>query len=68
MTVDLEIKAQKEQMSPLYHGVIYGAIAAFIWCVFPVVRRQSIAHSLSAYDIAALRFLVAGPLLIPVLW
>ena len=49
-------------------GILFGIIAALIWGVFPVVTQKSIEHNLSAYDIAALRFMVAGPLLIPVLW
>jgi len=49
----------------LLKGITFGIIAAFIWAMFPVVTRLSIDHTLSLWDVIALRFLVAGPLLLP---
>lgn len=38
-----------------------------IWGFFPVVSRLGLEHSLSAFDITAVRYLVAGAILLPVL-
>ena len=49
-------------------GIGYGLLAALIWGGFPVVTRLGVAHSpLDPYDIAFIRFLVAGALLAPLL-
>ena len=50
----------------LLKGITFGVIAAIIWAMFPVVTRLSIDHTLSIWDVIALRFLVAGPILLPV--
>jgi drug/metabolite transporter (DMT)-like permease len=47
-------------------GIGYGLLAAVIWGGFPVVTRLGVTHSgLDSYDIAFIRFVVAGALLLP---
>jgi len=56
----------------LFVGAVYGILAALIWGAWPVVSRLGVlaaepgAVALTAWDIAALRFAVAGLLLAPV--
>ena len=49
-------------------AIVFGLIAAFIWGVWPVVSALSIDQSLSALDLTALRFGVAGIILLPLFW
>ncbi|MCP4329944.1 MAG: DMT family transporter [Alphaproteobacteria bacterium] len=49
-------------------AVVYGIIAAIIWGAWPVLSRLGVEQSLNAYDITALRFVVAGILLLPLFW
>lgn len=51
----------------LSKGILFGITAAIIWAMFPVATRLSIDQSLTTWDIIALRFMVAGPLLLPIL-
>ena len=46
-------------------GAIYGLAAVCIWASFIVVSRLGVRSSLTPWDIAALRFGVAGILLLP---
>ncbi len=46
-------------------GVLCGLGAALIWGAWPVVSRLGLDGALSAYDVAALRFGVAGLILAP---
>ncbi|MGV2287944.1 DMT family transporter [Trinickia sp. YCB016] len=49
-------------------GIGYGLLAALIWGGFPVVTRLGVTHSgLDSYDIAFVRYVVAGVLLFPFL-
>ena len=50
-------------------GLVSGLLAALIWAAFPVVTKFTLESqsSLSAYDITALRFAVAGLILLPFL-
>ena len=48
-------------------GAVFGFAAASIWASWSVITRLAITTSLDAWDIAALRFGVAGLLLSPVL-
>ncbi|HEY3846852.1 MAG TPA: DMT family transporter [Acetobacteraceae bacterium] len=48
-------------------GVLSGLAAASIWAGWNVMTRLAVTTNMDAWDIAALRFGVAGPLLIPVL-
>lgn len=46
-------------------GVMFGLLTALIWGGWPVFSRFSLTRALNAYDIAVLRFTVAGVLLLP---
>src|SRR5260370_28853655 len=48
-------------------GAVFGVAAASIWASWSAVTRLAVTTSLDAWDIAALRFGVAGLLLSPVL-
>ncbi len=48
-------------------GAVFGCAAASIWAGWSVMTRLAVTTSLDAWDIAALRFGVAGLLLSPVL-
>lgn len=49
----------------LQTGIACGLTAALIWGAWPVVSRLGVEAALSPYDVAALRFGVAGLLLLP---
>ena len=47
-------------------GAAYGALAALIWAGFPAITKLSMAdHTLTAWDVTALRFATAGLLTLP---
>lgn len=46
-------------------GAIYGLAAVCIWASFIVVSRLGVRTSLTPWDVAAIRFTVAGALLLP---
>jgi drug/metabolite transporter (DMT)-like permease len=46
-------------------AVVSGAFAALIWGTFPVVTKLGMTDALTAFDITALRFAVAGAVLLP---
>ena len=48
-------------------GVLYGLSAVCIWAAFIVVSRLGVRTSLTPLDVAAIRFGVAGVLLLPYL-
>src|SRR5215471_2068998 len=48
-------------------GAIYGLSAVCIWAAFIVVSRLGVRTSLTPWDVAAIRFAVAGILLLPYL-
>lgn len=48
-------------------GALYGLSAVCIWAAFIVVSRLGVRTSLTPWDIAAIRFAVAGVLLLPYL-
>src|SRR6516162_5267980 len=48
-------------------GAIYGLAAVCIWASFIVVSRLGVRTSLTPWDVAAIRFAVAGILLLPYL-
>jgi drug/metabolite transporter (DMT)-like permease len=50
------------------HGALYGVAAVCIWASFIVVSRLGVKTSLTPWDVAAIRFSVAGLLLLPHLW
>jgi drug/metabolite transporter (DMT)-like permease len=47
-------------------GALFGLAAVSIWASWSAVSRLAVTTHLDAWDIAALRFGVAGPLLLPV--
>lgn len=49
-------------------GILCGTLAALIWGAWPVVSRLGVQQSLTPHDITALRFGVAGLLLLPLVW
>lgn len=49
-------------------GVTFGLIAALIWGAWPVFSRFGVENSLSVFDVTALRFSVAGLVLLPLVW
>jgi drug/metabolite transporter (DMT)-like permease len=49
-------------------GSLYGLVAVCIWAGFIVVSRLGVRTSLTPWDVAAIRFSVAGLLLLPHLW
>jgi drug/metabolite transporter (DMT)-like permease len=52
--------------SPAVAGAAYGALAALIWAGFPAITKLTMASAaLDAWDVTALRFGVAGLLLLP---
>ncbi len=61
---DFRVEAQ-DRRQDLFAGVGYGVLAALIWGAWPVVSRLGVEQTLSPYDVAALRFGVAGLLLLP---
>ena len=53
--------------SPYARGAIYGLAAVCIWASFIVVSRLGVTTSMTPWDVAAIRFTVAGLLLLPCL-
>ena len=58
---------QTRKTSEYFRGAICGLAAVSIWAGFIVVARFGIRASLTPWDIAAIRFSVAGSLLLPYL-
>ncbi|MFO1158114.1 MAG: DMT family transporter [Reyranellaceae bacterium] len=56
---------QRAPTSVYLRGALYGVSAVAIWGGFIVVSRLGVRTSLTPWDIAAIRFGVAGPLLLP---
>jgi drug/metabolite transporter (DMT)-like permease len=54
-------------LSPRAKGVAYVMFAILVWSGWMILSRYSVRGSLTAYDITALRFGVAGVILLPVL-
>jgi drug/metabolite transporter (DMT)-like permease len=46
-------------------GILSGIVAALIWAGFPVITKLGMAQTLSAMDVTALRFGVAGLVMLP---
>src|SRR5215510_8602914 len=59
---------QRPATSQYARGAVYGLAAVCIWASFIVVSRLGVKTSLSPWDVAAIRFSVAGLLLWPQLW
>jgi drug/metabolite transporter (DMT)-like permease len=56
---------QKPSTSEYVRGALYGLAAVCIWAAFIVVSRLGVSTSLTPWDVAAIRFAVAGALLFP---
>ncbi len=52
----------------LANGVVCGIAAVAIWAAWMVVARLGVTTSLTPLDVTAIRFGVAGLILLPVLW
>ncbi|MEM7169684.1 MAG: DMT family transporter [Pseudomonadota bacterium] len=48
-------------------AIVFGLMAALIWGAWPVLSRLGVQQSLTVHDIIALRFGVAGVILLPIL-
>ena len=56
-----------QQVSPHYlRGAVFGLAAVSIWAGWSAMTRLAVITSLDAWDIPALRFGVAGLLLLPI--
>src|SRR5260370_33530605 len=55
----------KPTTSDYTRGALYGLAAVCIWAGFIVVSRLGVRTSLTPWDVAAVRFAVAGLLLLP---
>jgi len=49
-------------------GIFSAIIIIFIWSGFMVFSRAGVTSNLLAYDVAALRFMVAGAIVLPFCW
>lgn len=58
-------RVQNATTSEYTRGALYGVAAVSIWAGFIVVSRLGVLTSLTPWDIAAIRFGVAGSLLLP---
>ncbi len=67
MTTDGESPVTRQAGSDYLKGAVFGGAAASIWASWSAVTRLAVTTNLDAWDIAALRFGVAGLLLSPVL-
>jgi drug/metabolite transporter (DMT)-like permease len=56
---------QNPPTSEYVRGALYGFAAVCIWAAFIVVSRLGVSTSLTPWDVAAIRFTVAGVLLFP---
>jgi drug/metabolite transporter (DMT)-like permease len=59
---------QHTRSSQYARGALYGLVAVCIWAGFIVVSRLGVKTSLAPWDVVAIRFSVAGLLLLPHLW
>jgi drug/metabolite transporter (DMT)-like permease len=67
LTDDLTRTAPTRRPAAYLRGALYGLAAISIWSGWIVVARLGLQKSLTPWDIAALRFGVAGVLLLPYL-
>jgi drug/metabolite transporter (DMT)-like permease len=56
---------QNPRTSDYVRGALYGLAAVCIWAAFIVVSRLGVSTTLTPWDVAAIRFAVAGVLLFP---
>ena len=60
-------RMQDPSAASYIRGALYGLAAVCIWAAFIVVSRLGVSTSLTPWDVAAIRFCVAGLLLLPYL-
>ena len=53
--------------STLFYGIGFGLMASFIWGGWPVFSKMATLNAVTPWDITAIRFIVAGLLLLPML-
>lgn len=57
--------ATADQTDRIFAGVAYGLLAAVAWGLSPVITRLGVVGTLDPFDVAVLRFTVAGLVLLP---
>ncbi len=62
------VMSSPSPISPKLIGAGYVLVAVLVWSGWMILSRYSVRGSLTPYDITALRFGVAGIILLPVLW
>ncbi|MCJ8298553.1 MAG: DMT family transporter [Pseudomonadales bacterium] len=55
------------QTKNIFMGASFGLLASLIWGSWPVISKMSTLQQIDHWDITAIRFLVAGCLLLPIL-
>src|SRR5437763_1975020 len=61
------LASESPTTSNYLRGALYGLSAVCIWAAFIVVSRLGVSTSLTPWDVAAIRFAVAGVCLLPYL-
>lgn len=56
----------RSDSNSLATGIVFGLLAALIWGAWPVATRFGVQQTLNVYDMTALRFTIAGLILMPV--
>ncbi len=51
----------------LFYGIAFGLLASFIWGGWPVFSKMATLQQITPWDITAIRFIVAGLILLPIL-
>lgn len=64
----LTTRSQDEASGRYLRGALFGLSAIAIWAGWMAVTRIGVTSSLDAHDITALRYTVAGLILLPVVW
>ena len=59
---------QKPVQQSVAVGIAFGLAGALIWGTWPALSRLAIQQTLAPLDIVALRFAIAGPILLPLIW
>ena len=67
LKVPVDVVMSSPTRSSYIRGASYGLAAVCIWASFIVVSRLGVKTSLTPWDVAAIRFMVAGILLLPYL-
>ena len=62
------LASESPTTSDYLRGALCGLSAVCIWAAFIVVSRLGVSTSLTPWDVAAIRFAVAGIILVPYLW